>query len=118
MHLSYDPDFEIAYIRLRPKRGKVKTVTVSDELNVDLDAQGRVYGIELLNANKREQGGVRSIAMLLVVSLVIAGGCALTPAEREQVAEEQKNQAIREREMRADPEDREELREEMNRKPL
>ena len=62
MHLSYDPDFNIAYIRLRPKRGKVTTVMVSDELNVDLDAQGRVYGIELLNANKQLVGeGVKKL---------------------------------------------------------
>jgi uncharacterized protein YuzE len=29
----------------------VRTVQVSDELNVDLAADGSIYGIELLNAN-------------------------------------------------------------------
>jgi uncharacterized protein YuzE len=53
MHLTYDPDFNIAYIRFRPKRTKVTTVPVSDELNVDVDSDGRVYGIELLNANQQ-----------------------------------------------------------------
>lgn len=53
MHLSYDPDYNIAYIRLRTKRAKVTTVAVSDELNVDLGPDGRVYGIELLNANRQ-----------------------------------------------------------------
>jgi uncharacterized protein YuzE len=53
MHLTYDPDFNIAYIRLRNKRGKVTTVAVSEELNVDLDREGRIYGIEFLNANQQ-----------------------------------------------------------------
>lgn len=52
MYLTYDPDFNIAYIRFRSKRGRVTTVSVSDELNVDVGRDGRVYGIELLNANR------------------------------------------------------------------
>jgi uncharacterized protein YuzE len=51
MRLTFDPRANIAYIQLRPKRGKVRTVQVSDELNVDLAADGSIYGIELLNAN-------------------------------------------------------------------
>lgn len=53
MKLSYDPQYNIAYIQLRRKSGKVKTVRVSDELNVDLAADGTIYGIELLNANQQ-----------------------------------------------------------------
>ena len=53
MRLTFDPKYNIAYIRLRPKRGKVRTVAVSDELNVDLAADGSIYGIELLNANEQ-----------------------------------------------------------------
>ena len=56
MHLSYDPEFNVAYIRLRRKRAKVTTVAVSDEMNVDIGADGRVYGIELLNANEQLAG--------------------------------------------------------------
>lgn len=56
MHLSYDPDFNVAYIRLRKKRAKVTTVVVSDELHVDVGPDGRVYGIELLNANEQLAG--------------------------------------------------------------
>ena len=51
MKLTYDPQYNIAYIQLRRKSGKVRTVIVSDELNVDLAADGTIYGIELLNAN-------------------------------------------------------------------
>ncbi|MGB7158404.1 MAG: DUF2283 domain-containing protein [Tepidisphaeraceae bacterium] len=53
MSLTFDPKYNIAYIQLRPKRGKVRTVQVSEELNVDLAADGSVYGIELLNANEQ-----------------------------------------------------------------
>lgn len=56
MHLSYDPEFNVAYIRLRRKRAKVTTIEVSDELNVDIGPDGRVYGIELLNANEQLAG--------------------------------------------------------------
>ena len=60
MKLTCDPRHNIAYIRLHPKSAQVKTVRVSDELNVDLAPDGTVYGIELLNANAQltqENGG-------------------------------------------------------------
>ena len=53
MVIRYDPRFNIAYIRLRRKTAGVKTLQISDEMNIDLSPDGRVYGIELLNA--REQ---------------------------------------------------------------
>ena len=56
MRLTYDPDFNIAYIRLRRKRAKVNTIAVSDELNVDVGPDGRIYGIEFLNANQQLAG--------------------------------------------------------------
>jgi uncharacterized protein YuzE len=64
MNLTYDPELNIAYIRLRKKRAKVTTIVVSDELNVDIGADGRVYGIELLNANR--QLGTQRIKKLIV----------------------------------------------------
>lgn len=51
MKLTYDPENNIAYIRLKAKKGKVRTVIVSDELNIDVAEDGSIYGIELLNAN-------------------------------------------------------------------
>ncbi|HEV2955425.1 MAG TPA: DUF2283 domain-containing protein [Xanthobacteraceae bacterium] len=53
MKLTYDRDRDIAYLRLRPKGTDVETIQVSDELNVDIAADGSVYGIELLNANEQ-----------------------------------------------------------------
>jgi uncharacterized protein YuzE len=53
MKLTYDRDRNIAYLRLRPKGTDIETIQVSDELNVDIAADGSVYGIELLNANEQ-----------------------------------------------------------------
>jgi uncharacterized protein YuzE len=51
MRLSYDPRYNIAYLRLREKTEQAETIRVSDELNVDIVPDGTIYGIELLNAN-------------------------------------------------------------------
>ena len=53
MKLTYDPRYNIAYLRLHEKTAQVETVRVSEELNVDLTPDGTVYGIELLNANEQ-----------------------------------------------------------------
>ncbi|MBF0627407.1 MAG: DUF2283 domain-containing protein [Magnetococcales bacterium] len=53
MHLTYDPRYNIAYIRLREERVQVETLRISDELNIDLSPDGKVCGIELLNANEQ-----------------------------------------------------------------
>jgi uncharacterized protein YuzE len=57
MKLSYDPRYNVAYIRLREKTTEVESLRVSDELNVDLAPDGTVYGIELLNANEQLRAG-------------------------------------------------------------
>ncbi len=55
MNLSYDSRYNIAYIRLREKAAEVETIRISNEINVDMSADGRIYGIELLNANEQLQ---------------------------------------------------------------
>jgi uncharacterized protein YuzE len=55
MELTYDPRYNIAYLRLHEKTAEVETIRVSDELNVDLAPDLTVYGIELLNANVQFQ---------------------------------------------------------------
>lgn len=56
MKLTYDPRHNIAYIRLLEKKAEVETLQISDELNIDIAPDGRVYGIELLNANAQLGG--------------------------------------------------------------
>ncbi|MBI5386610.1 MAG: DUF2283 domain-containing protein [Verrucomicrobia bacterium] len=61
MKLTYDPRYNIAYIRLAEKSAEVETLQISDELNIDIAPDGHVYGIELLNANEQlraEDGGL------------------------------------------------------------
>lgn len=53
MRLTYDPRYNIAYLRLHKKMREVETIKISDEINVDISPDGTIYGIELLNANKQ-----------------------------------------------------------------
>jgi len=53
MKLTYDPRYNVAYIRLHEKHDQVETIKISDELNVDTAPDGSIYGIELLNANEQ-----------------------------------------------------------------
>jgi uncharacterized protein YuzE len=55
MELTYDPKYNIAYIRFRPKKAEVESIKISDELIVDIGNDGTIYGIELLNANEQIQ---------------------------------------------------------------
>jgi uncharacterized protein YuzE len=55
MKFTYDPRYNIGYIRFRKKQAQVETIRLSDELMVDMAPDGTVYGIELLNANEQLQ---------------------------------------------------------------
>lgn len=56
MRLSYDPRYNIAYLRFHDRPAEVESIKVSDELVVDMAPDGTVYGIELLNANEQLRG--------------------------------------------------------------
>mgnify|MGYP001560372253 CR=1 FL=1 len=55
MRLTYDPRYNVAYIRFKEKQTGVEAIKLSDELVVDIASDGTVYGIELLNANEQLQ---------------------------------------------------------------
>ena len=55
MRFSYDPRYNVAYLRFQEKQGEVEAIRISDELVVDIAPDGTVYGIELLNANEQLQ---------------------------------------------------------------
>ncbi len=62
MKLSYDPRYNVAYLRLREQPAEVETLRISDELNVDIGPDGTVYGIELLNASEQlGKGGLLEV---------------------------------------------------------
>jgi uncharacterized protein YuzE len=66
MKFSYDPRYNIAYIRFRPKTDEVESIKISEELVVDMTPDGAVYGIELLDANEQLQR--TDMGKLLVVN--------------------------------------------------
>ncbi len=70
MKLTYDPRYNIAYLRFHEKRAEVETLHLSDELNVDIAPDGTVYGIEMLNAN--QQLGAEDNGNLVVVNQALA----------------------------------------------
>jgi uncharacterized protein YuzE len=51
MKFSYDPRYNVGYIRFKNKKIDAESIKLSDELVIDLAPDGTVYGIELLNAN-------------------------------------------------------------------
>jgi uncharacterized protein YuzE len=53
MKFTYDPKYNIAYLKFQEKTAGVQTLKISDELNIDLASDGTIYGIELLNANEQ-----------------------------------------------------------------
>ena len=53
MEISYDKKYNIAYIKIQKKTSKVETIMLSAEVNIDISPDGRIYGIELLNANNQ-----------------------------------------------------------------
>lgn len=55
MRFTYDPRYNIAYIRFHEKSTEVETIRISEEMNVDMAPDGTIYGIELLNANVQLQ---------------------------------------------------------------
>jgi uncharacterized protein YuzE len=53
MKLTYDPRYNVAYIRFGEKTAEVESIRLSDEIVVDIAPDGTLYGIELLNANEQ-----------------------------------------------------------------
>ncbi|MCL5019336.1 MAG: DUF2283 domain-containing protein [Patescibacteria group bacterium] len=53
MQINYDPTYNIAYIQLREKSTEIETIKISDELNIDISPDGKIYGLELMNATEQ-----------------------------------------------------------------
>ena len=53
MRVTYDPRYDVAYIRFGEKGSEVEAIRLGDEIVVDMAPDGTVYGIELLNANEQ-----------------------------------------------------------------
>ena len=53
MELTYDPRYNVAYLRFKEPITGVETIRISDSVNLDLTPDGTLYGIEFLNANEQ-----------------------------------------------------------------
>ena len=66
MKFTYDPRYNIAYIRFHVKSAEFESIHISDEVVVDIAPDGTLYGIELLNANEQLQQ--EDMGQLLVIN--------------------------------------------------
>jgi len=76
--LTYDPDANVAYLRLRERQGEVETIELTADFLVDIDETGAVCGIELLNANDQLRDG--DDGKLIVVNALSGGQTELDVA--------------------------------------
>ena len=66
MKFTYDPRYNIAYIRFHERCKEVETIKISDEITIDMAPEGTIYCVELLNANEQLKG--EEMGKLLVVN--------------------------------------------------
>lgn len=62
--VDYDKEVNVAYIYLNSiSEGEVdKTISLNDSINIDLDSDGKILGIEVLNAEENlSQNVLKSI---------------------------------------------------------
>jgi len=53
MQVNYDIKYNIGYIKFKEKSEKVTSLKISEDLVVDMTADGAIYGIELLNLKEQ-----------------------------------------------------------------
>lgn len=46
MKITYDPEHNVGYIQFLPDMVGVKTIVISDAVNIDIAPDGSVYGME------------------------------------------------------------------------
>ena len=52
--VEYDPEADAAYVRLANGKAVDRTVEFDDDVQVDLDADGNIVGIEILHFSSRK----------------------------------------------------------------
>jgi len=64
MRITVDPDNNIAYVALCEGVEQVESIKVSEDLVIDIGPQGRVCGIELLNAAEQLLGKEKLLELI------------------------------------------------------
>ncbi|MFA5174198.1 MAG: DUF2283 domain-containing protein [Candidatus Pacearchaeota archaeon] len=67
MKITFDKEADAAYIYLKEiSPGEiVKTISLNDSVNIDLDSENRTIGIEILDASKNLPSNALSSAILI-----------------------------------------------------
>lgn len=52
MIVNYDSNFDLLYLQLEAKITSTENRRVSDDIVLDIDADGKIVGIEILDASK------------------------------------------------------------------
>jgi len=52
MKISYDPKYDLLYIKFSEGFHQVETKRLSDDIAIDFDEAGKIAGIEILSASK------------------------------------------------------------------
>jgi len=73
MKIEYDREVDAVYIYLQQKQ-VVKTIELSDVVKVDLDEEGNLIGIEVLDATQRYS--LADIFNISTVNLILDEGLA------------------------------------------
>lgn len=59
MKVEYDPVRDLLYLAFAPEAKAARTVTIAPGLHADFDAQGKLIGIEVLDASEVLGGKVQ-----------------------------------------------------------
>ncbi|MBL7051420.1 DUF2283 domain-containing protein [Candidatus Woesearchaeota archaeon] len=67
MKIEYDKDVDAAFIYFKDiAEGEVnQTISLNDSVNIDLDAEGRTLGIEIIDASKNLPASAIKSAVLI-----------------------------------------------------
>ena len=65
MRVEYDIKYNVGYIKFKEKPDQVTSLKISEDLVVDMAADGSIYGIELLNLKDQLFGDQATELVLL-----------------------------------------------------
>lgn len=65
MIVNYDSNFDLLYLQLEAKITSTENRRVSDDIVLDIDADGKIVGIEILDASKNVHSDNYNICKVL-----------------------------------------------------
>ena len=69
MEIQIDTTRNVAYLKFSDESKQVRTIEISDDILVDVDGEGIVQGVELLNASQQlGQSGISNLRLINRIS--------------------------------------------------